>query len=447
MNRLNRSGFIGLLCLMLTSWLAQAQYSVSGGSGTPLMAYYNEPNRLEVYLVYGNAPIEISYTSSASGDHRWFRYQEKAVDGEAIASEQTGNSSVVRNVSPGYGYYVEESGQMTRFVWIINYQQYAFEVNRLQVEGNCSGFWLEGEPQISQMYYRLPANGQAVELKREFEVSFQTLIWSELSYSFNPVYVTRTIEGNPYSGFINNRDTLPLCDTEVTLRGDQFARHFGVEKSMNSDLYQAVIVELHTDTIQQIQEAENMTGGEGSGLSAPAEITFRAYANDPVAAMYRWKIYRSDVANGSESPLINFPSDEVTYTFREWGQYVAEVEVSNRSGSCSETYSYDIQITESFLDVPNAFSPGTTPGFNDEFRVAYKSLVRYKIWIFNRWGNELWHSSNPAQGWDGKKGGKYVPPGVYFYVIEATGSDGIKYNRKGSINILRPKNIDEEVVN
>ena len=39
---------------------------------------------------------------------------------------------------------------------------------------------------------------------------------------------------------------------------------------------------------------------------------------------------------------------------------------------------------------------------------------------------------------------KYVQPGVYFYVIEAEGSDGIKYKEKGDINILRPKTIQDE---
>ena len=31
-----------------------------------------------------------------------------------------------------------------------------------------------------------------------------------------------------------------------------------------------------------------------------------------------------------------------------------------------------------------------------------------------------------------------MPTGVYYYVIEAEGADGIKYKRKGDINILRP---------
>ena len=35
----------------------------------------------------------------------------------------------------------------------------------------------------------------------------------------------------------------PLCDTDVTLKGDLFARHFGVEKTMTTDVYQAIAVE------------------------------------------------------------------------------------------------------------------------------------------------------------------------------------------------------------
>jgi gliding motility-associated-like protein len=83
---------------------------------------------------------------------------------------------------------------------------------------------------------------------------------------------------------------------------------------------------------------------------------------------------------------------------------------------------------------------------NDEFRVAYKSLVSFQAWIFNRWGVELFHWTDPAKGWDGKKGGQYVPPGVYFYVIEARGSDGRQYKEKGSINIIRPKNVQDQII-
>ena len=71
--------------------------------------------------------------------------------------------------------------------------------------------------------------------------------------------------------------------------------------------------------------------------------------------------------------------------------------------------------------------------------MSYKSIVSFECHIFNRWGNEIISFSDPAQGWDGKKGGKLVPSGVYYYVIKAVGSDGKKYNLSGDINIINSK--------
>ena len=47
--------------------------------------------------------------------------------------------------------------------------------------------------------------------------------------------------------------------------------------------------------------------------------------------------------------------------------------------------------------------------------------------------------SDPSQGWDGKYKGKYVKSGTYYYVIQARGADGQKYNLKGDINIINLK--------
>ena len=44
--------------------------------------------------------------------------------------------------------------------------------------------------------------------------------------------------------------------------------------------------------------------------------------------------------------------------------------------------------------------------------------------------------SDPSQGWDGKYKGKVVKPGVYYYVIDAEGSEGKKYKLKGDINVV-----------
>ncbi len=132
---------------------------------------------------------------------------------------------------------------------------------------------------------------------------------------------------------------------------------------------------------------------------------------------------------------------EVTHTFRDYGTNYVRFVAGNDSGSCdyiSETY--EVYIGESRLECPNAFSPGATEGTNDEWKVSYKSIIEFDCHIFNRWGLEMAHLTDPSQGWDGRYKGKLVPSGVYYYVIKAKGSDGQDYKLSGDINILKYSN-------
>ena len=123
------------------------------------------------------------------------------------------------------------------------------------------------------------------------------------------------------------------------------------------------------------------------------------------------------------------------YTFTEAGDYEVKITVSN-AALCSDSNSISIKISESSLQVPNVFTPNGD-GQNDEFRVAYKSITSFEAWVYNRWGRKVFYWNDPQKGWDGNINGKKATPGPYFYVIKATGSDGLKYLKKGDINLLR----------
>ena len=84
-----------------------------------------------------------------------------------------------------------------------------------------------------------------------------------------------------------------------------------------------------------------------------------------------------------------------------------------------------VAIAESYLAVPNVFTPNGDE-FNEEFRVAYRSLREYHIWIYNRWGKLVYESTDPAKGWDGTINGKKAAVGAYYYVIRALGTDAAK---------------------
>ncbi|MDD2602523.1 MAG: gliding motility-associated C-terminal domain-containing protein, partial [Prevotella sp.] len=104
----------------------------------------------------------------------------------------------------------------------------------------------------------------------------------------------------------------------------------------------------------------------------------------------------------------------------------------------SEGQPISVSISESKLEMPNAFSPNGD-GINDIYRAkeGYRSLIEFKATIFNRWGQKLYSWTDPADGWDGKFNGKNVADGVYFVLVQAKGADGRKFNIKRDVNLLR----------
>jgi gliding motility-associated-like protein len=450
----NRRRKFGLLiAALLFACILPAQqteyYKVTGGKGTPILAADNTANRIQVYLVYGMENVRISYTSSST-QHQWCRYKTRPDlnNPERVPSEQDGTTSTITDVEDGYGYYVDE-GSMRRYVWIIDYGKYEFNIRSLRIAADfdeCIGIRFDGDADIGDMIYYTPAGAQE-KVKRVFELSYETLKWNESTKRFSPEHVSKTFESHPFGTTFAPSPSpeldfpLILTDTEIRLTGDLFARHFGVEKSAEIPFYEAKAIELHADTTLANPVSGANAEFSDEELQAPAEITFRAYANIPVASLFTWRIFKDD----NTEPEVLFNAEELVYTFAREGKYRITLEVSNRSGGCMQTHSFNVAITETVMEIPNAFSPGTTPGINDIFRVRYKSAMNFRGWIFNRWGTELFHWTDPSQGWDGKYRGKYVPAGAYYYLIEYTGTDGRKRVRKGDVNVYRTKRIDTEI--
>jgi gliding motility-associated-like protein len=71
------------------------------------------------------------------------------------------------------------------------------------------------------------------------------------------------------------------------------------------------------------------------------------------------------------------------------------------------------------LWMPNAFTPDNN-GNNDIFKPVTQrnTLDPYKLLIFNRWGQLIFESTDPARGWDGKLNGVPCPAGYYSYLLQ-----------------------------
>lgn len=107
----------------------------------------------------------------------------------------------------------------------------------------------------------------------------------------------------------------------------------------------------------------------------------------------------------------------------------------------SDTTCIDIDSCSRYR-LPNVFTPNNDT-YNDFFiPFPYTSVQKIDLTIFNRWGKEVFSTTDPAILWDGKLKGtnKECSDGVYYYicdVFENTLTGPVKRSLKGSIHILR----------
>ena len=109
-----------------------------------------------------------------------------------------------------------------------------------------------------------------------------------------------------------------------------------------------------------------------------------------------------------------------SHTYQQAGNYNVTI-VINPGGVCSDTIQSllnVVDITPDLKNVPNCFTPNND-GINDEFKIADKNFCKYLGYtIFNRWGQEIFYTTNIHEAWDGKQNGFDLPEGVYVVVLQ-----------------------------
>ncbi|MDR1808806.1 MAG: gliding motility-associated C-terminal domain-containing protein [Prevotella sp.] len=418
---------------------AYAGFSVTGGNGTPL-EYADSPATARVYLLNTLSGASIEYTAN-SPSVKFFKYSSPGDEIEIQPSSVSGNMYRLDNIEDGRG-YIAQDNDIRYAVWIIDYSRYlptlrSIEFEEYRGDEECTLKLLIDKEETPMRYYDLSGRSHTVE--RKYRVIYQNLQWDETESRF----VTRE-EGDAFFSLGTDYpiDPAPLMDTEFTVRGDQFADYFGIAQEITKP-YKAIAVEPHVVVKQltDVGEEIEITTDENGNIPAPATLRFYGIFNEPVTVFHTWYVYhKSDDYTDPNGFEYSYPDRDFTHTFTLSGKYNIVLEVASEGSACLvRRMMYEFTIAESLLDAPNFFTPGDSPGVNDVFKVKHKSLVKFHCTIFNRWGNKVYEFSDPDGGWDGKYNGKLVNPGVYFYVIDALGSDGIRYKKGGDINIVRKK--------
>ncbi|MCF8464269.1 MAG: PKD domain-containing protein [Flavobacteriales bacterium] len=138
-----------------------------------------------------------------------------------------------------------------------------------------------------------------------------------------------------------------------------------------------------------------------------------------------------DFADGSIS-LDQNPSHE----YQEAGNYQVIQTVNNDYGCDDETSIRVIVKPAIAFYIPNTFTPNAD-GLNETFAGNGVGLKEYEMWIFDRWGENLFYSSNMEFEWNGTYKGKQVESGMYIYrfVIVDVNNEQHQYN--GEIFLMR----------
>ncbi|HRO42506.1 MAG TPA: choice-of-anchor L domain-containing protein [Flavipsychrobacter sp.] len=105
---------------------------------------------------------------------------------------------------------------------------------------------------------------------------------------------------------------------------------------------------------------------------------------------------------------------------------------------CRDTAYVKMDIDYTMFEmIPNAFSPNGD-GRNDVFSVKnmkFQRLIEFRV--FNRWGQEIFSTTDANRGWDGTHKGIPQEIGVYHYLIRITTPNGLQRTYKGDVSLLR----------
>jgi gliding motility-associated-like protein len=108
-------------------------------------------------------------------------------------------------------------------------------------------------------------------------------------------------------------------------------------------------------------------------------------------------------------------------------------QIVRNSEGCADTARGIIRVGIGYyLWVPSAFTPNGD-GFNDVWKPEVRGARKYRVQVFNRWGQEVFSSDDPSKGWAPEN----PQEGVYAYTITLINAFEQRKTERGNITLLR----------
>jgi gliding motility-associated-like protein len=149
---------------------------------------------------------------------------------------------------------------------------------------------------------------------------------------------------------------------------------------------------------------------------------------DSLNYTYNWFIENSQQPESSNGLFVQWPDTSRVYLIKVIGY--------DEIGCESEPslISINVESCQRFF-APNSFTPNGD-GINDVFKISGMSIYIPTLKIFDRWGGQIYTSSN--LWWTGDGGsGYYCNTDVYNWIVEYRDKDGFNKVERGFVTLVR----------
>lgn len=165
---------------------------------------------------------------------------------------------------------------------------------------------------------------------------------------------------------------------------------------------------------------------------------FSFFANDSLEVAF------TDLSTGASSWLWDFGNmssstqQNPSQTYASAGTYTVTLLITS-AGGCRDTAVSVVNPKEELLTpvaIPTGFTPNGDDN-NDVLHVLGGPFESVDFRIYNEWGNLVYSTIDPEDGWDGTYQGKPQPGGVYIYTAVGITIDGKPVNLSGNVTLIR----------
>ena len=447
-----RSLILSLLILVSSTLTLSAQGVTAspGKLSQPYTPIGQQVQLLAYHPATGEGSGAVTLTFPIAAGEQLYSYTTSIQEAQLVATAQYSGATVtVPNAQLECGYFTAQPSQvmMTKvYYWIFDYSRVALRDLTLTADYDtaepCQQVTLALSRPLAPIYYHT-LQGVNMQVDRGLVVHYQDLVYKEERHAFT---IEQKEELLPETNGSAWHLIAPLTDTSFAIIGDRFTEGVSSQYGfpIESPVLQAHRVELHARyrllSSGQSQAADSTATNAGqlpSSLSAPATVEIDLIANEPATVLYQIVIAEGAGISKEAPVVMQFNGRNAQYTFDKMGTYTLYGKASDRTASCTAiSQPVVVTVQSSRLEVPNVFTPFSSPGVNDLFQVVHQSLISFEGRIYDSWGGLIYSWSDPDGGWDGTYRGKPVPSGVYYYVITAEGADGVQYHKSGDVNIL-----------